>query len=112
MQIRKILPNNPSEPLFAAHLPLHRGGYGDGGPVPQKDIVKIPGWDQEVSACGLPCLKCTGHPQPTDPHAMISQNRVIPKPVRRLVVGISRKRLPRRALALLAMTQGWCHSEE
>ena len=28
MQIRKILLHNPSEPLFAAHLPLHKGGFG------------------------------------------------------------------------------------
>ena len=28
MQIPNILPRNPSEPLFAAHLPLHRGGFG------------------------------------------------------------------------------------
>ena len=28
MRIRKILLRNPSEPLFAAHLPLHKGGFG------------------------------------------------------------------------------------
>ena len=28
MRIRKILLHNPSEPLFAAHLPLHKGGFG------------------------------------------------------------------------------------
>jgi len=27
MQIQNFL-DNPSEPLFAAHLPLHRGGFG------------------------------------------------------------------------------------
>ena len=28
MRIRKIHLHNPSEPLFAAHLPLHKGGFG------------------------------------------------------------------------------------